>query len=119
MYLNVYMYLKTLILNHCNLNGETSMLLLNSKGSNNLKHININENEIADIGLVGITAFIKSSPKLEILELNGVGGNDMGFSTLINTVKGGGNIKEIHFRKNKISKKFILEKIKLQNQVLT
>ena len=99
--------LETLILNHCNLNGETSMLLLNSKGSNNLKHININENEIADIGLVGITAFIKSSPKLEILELNGVGGNDMGFSTLINTVKGGGNIKEIHFGKNKITKSSI------------
>ena len=80
------------------------MLLFNSKGSNTLKYININDNNIGDIGLVGITSFIKSSPKLEIFELSNVGGNDMGFSTLINCVKAVGNIKEVHFEKNKITK---------------
>ena len=96
--------LEKLILNNCKLNGETSMLLFNSKGSNTLKYININDNDIGDIGLVGITSFIKSSPKLEIFELDNVGGNDMGFSTLINCVKAVGNIKEVHFEKNKITK---------------
>ena len=96
--------LEKLILNKCNLNGETSMLLFNSKGSKTLKYININDNEIGDIGLVGITSFIKNSPKIEIFELAEVGGNDMGFSTLINCVKATGNIKEIHFEKNKITK---------------
>ena len=61
--------LEKLILNKCNLNGETSMLLFNSKGSKTLKYININDNEIVDIGLVGITSFIKNSPKIEIFEL--------------------------------------------------
>ena len=96
--------LETLILNNCKLNGETSMLLFNSRGAKTLKNININDNEIGDIGLVGLTAFIKNSPKIEIFELAGVGGNDMGFSTLINCVKISGNIKEIHFEKNKITK---------------
>ena len=96
--------LETLILNNCKLNGETSMLLFNSKGAKTLKNININDNEIRDIGLVGLTSFIKNSPKIEIFELAGVGGNDMGFSTLINCVKISGNIKEIHFEKNKITK---------------
>ena len=83
------------------------MLLFNSKGSNTLKYININDNDIGDIGLVGITSFIKSSPKLEIFDLAGVGGTDMGFSTLINCVKALGNKKELHFEKNKISKSSI------------
>ena len=96
--------LETLILNNCKLNGETSMLLFNSRGAKTLKNININDNEIGDIGLVGLTAFIKNSPKIEIFELAGVGGNDMGFSTLINCVKISGKIKEIHFEKNKITK---------------
>ena len=96
--------LEILILNNCKLNGETSMLLFNSRGTKTLKNININDNEIGDIGLVGLTSFIKNSPKIEIFELAGVGGNDMGFSTLINCVKIAGNIKEIHFEKNKITK---------------
>ena len=99
--------LEQLILNKCNLTGESTMLLLNSKGSNSLKHINLNENEIGDIGLVGITSFIKSSPKLEIFELIEVKGNDMGFTTLINCIKSTGNIKQVHFEKNKISKKSV------------
>ena len=96
--------LETLILNNCKLNGETSMLLFNSKGAKTLKTININDNEIGDIGLVGLTSFIKNSPKIEIFKLAGVGGKDMGFSTLVNCVKISGNIKEIYFEKNKITK---------------
>ena len=57
--------------------------------------------------MVGITSFIKNSPKIEIFELAGVGGNDMGFSTLINCVKISENMKEIHFERNKISKESI------------
>ena len=96
--------LEQLILNNCKLNGETSMLLFNSKGSKSLKHININDNDIGDIGLVGITSFIKNSPKIEKFELAGVNGGDMGFSTLINCVKASGNVKELHFGNNKITK---------------
>ena len=99
--------LEQLILNKCNLTGESTMLLLNSKGSSSLKHINLNEIEIGDIGLVGITSFIKSSPKLENFELVEVKGNDMGFTTLINCIKSTGNIKQVHFEKNKISKKSV------------
>ena len=96
--------LEQLILNNCKLNGETSMLLFNSKGSKSLKHININDNDIGDIGLVGITSFIKNSPKIEKFELAGVNGGDMGFSTLINCVKASGNVKELLFGNNKITK---------------
>ena len=96
--------LEQLILNNCKINGETSMLLFNSKGSKSLKHININDNDIGDIGLVGITSFIKNSPKIEKFELTGVNGGDMGFSTLINCVKASGNVKELHFGNNKITK---------------
>ena len=100
-------FLEKLILNNCKLNGETLNLLFNRKGSCGLKYININDNEIGDIGLVGISSFIKTSPKLEVFELCGVGGTDMGFSTLINCIKTVGNIKEIHFVKNTITKSSI------------
>ena len=107
--------LEKIILNKCNLNGESTMLLLNSKGSSSLKHINLNDNEIGDVGLVGLASFIKNSPKLEIFELSEVKGNDMGFATLINCVKSEGNIKEIHFERNKITKKSV-EIIKAANE---
>ena len=100
-------YLEKIILNNCKLNGETINLLFNRKGSSGLKYININDNEIGDIGLVGISSFIKSSPKLEIFELSGVGGTDMGFSTIVNCIKTAGNMKEIHFEKNIITKSSI------------
>ena len=99
--------IEELILNNCKLNGETSMLLFNSKGSKTLKHIDINDNEFGDIGLVGITSFLKNSPKIEKLDLAGVAGNDMGFLTLINSVKTAGNVKEIHFENNKVTKSSI------------
>ena len=96
--------LEKLILNNCHITGETCLLLFNSKGSNTLKYLNINDNDIGDVGLVGISGFIKNSHKLEVFELENVSGNDMGFSTLINWVKIVGNIKEIHFERNQITK---------------
>ena len=96
--------LEKLILNNCNIKGDTCLLLFNSKGSNTLKYLNINDNDIGDIGLVGFSAFIKNSHKLEVFELENVTGGDMGFSTLINCVKIVGNIKEIHFARNNITK---------------
>jgi Ran GTPase-activating protein (RanGAP) involved in mRNA processing and transport len=70
-----------------------------------LKHINISDNNIGDIGLVSIGAFIKNSKKLEIFELKNVGGGDMGFNSIVNTIHLNDNnkIKVIHFEKNIIS----------------
>ena len=96
--------LEKLLLNNCDLNGETSLLLFNSKGSSGLKYLDISGNTLGDIGLMGICPFIKNCPKLEIFELKEVGGNDMGFNTLINCVKSTTNIKEVHFENNKITK---------------
>ena len=96
--------LEKLLLKNCDLNGETSLLLFNSKGSSGLKYLDISSNTLGDIGLMGICPFIKNCPKLEIFELKEVGGNDMGFNTLINCVKSTTSIKEIHFENNKITK---------------
>ena len=96
--------LEKLLLNNCDLNGETSLLLFNSKGSSGLKYLDISGNTLGDIGLMGICPFVKNCPKLEIFELKEVGGNDMGFNTLINCVKSTNSIKEVHFENNKITK---------------
>ena len=96
--------LEKLLLNNCDLNGETSLLLFNSKGSSGLKYLDISGNTLGDIGLMGICPFVKNCPKLEIFELKEVGGNDMGFNTLINCVKNTNSIKEVHFENNKITK---------------
>ena len=97
--------LEELYMNKCNINGESLLFLFNGKGSQTLRHININENDIGDIGLVSIGAFIKASPKLEIFELKNCGGTDMGFNSIVNTVHINEkcNIKVIHYEKNKIS----------------
>ena len=96
--------LEKLNLSNCKLNGENIIFIFNSKGSKGLKHIILNNNEIGDLGLVGISGFIKNSPNLEILELINVEGNDMGFTTLINVVKNCEKLKKIFFGKNKLSK---------------
>ena len=96
--------LEKLNLSSCKLNGENIIFIFNSKGSKGLKHIILNNNEIGDLGLVGISGFIKNSPNLEILELINVEGNDMGFTTLINVVKNCEKLKKIFFGKNKLSK---------------
>ncbi len=56
--------LEKLIMNNCNINGESLLFLFNGKGSKTLKHININNNDIGDIGFVSIGAFLNNSPKL-------------------------------------------------------
>ena len=97
--------LEQLIMNNCNINGESLLFLFNGKGSQTLKHININGNDIGDIGLVSIGAFIKNSPKLEILELKKCGGTDMGFNSIVNTIhlNNKNSIKYVHYDKNEIS----------------
>ena len=97
--------LETLIMNECGLNDESLVFLFNGKGSQTLKHINISDNNIGDIGLVSIGAFIKNSKQLEIFELKNCGGGDMGFNSIINTIHLNDNnkIKVIHFEKNAIS----------------
>ena len=97
--------LEQLIMNNCGINGESLLFLFNGKGSQTLKHINISGNDIGDIGLVSIGAFIKNSPKLEIFELRNCGGTDMGFNSIVNTIhlNDKNSIKIIHYEKNKIS----------------
>ena len=97
--------LEVLIMNDCNINGESLLFLFNQKGSQTLKHINISGNNIGDIGLVSIGAFIKNSKNLEILEIKNCGGSDMGFNSIVNTIHRNDNnkIKEIHYEKNEIS----------------
>ena len=97
--------LEVLIMNDCNINGESLLFLFNQKGSQTLKHINISGNNIGDIGLVSIGAFIKNSKNLEILELKNCGGSDMGFNSIVNTIHRNDNnkIKVIHYEKNEIS----------------
>ena len=99
--------LEKLNLMNCKLNGENVLYIFSYKGSKGLKHIILNNNDIGDMGLIGIAGFIKNSPKLEILEFINVSGNDMGFKTLINCVKNSENLKTIHFEKNKINKEGI------------
>ena len=97
--------LEILIMNNCNINGESLLFLFNGKGSQTLRHININGNDIGDIGLVSIGAFIKASPKLEIFELKNCGGTDMGFNSIVNTIhlSDKSSINVIHYEKNQIS----------------
>ena len=96
--------LEELFMNNCNINGESLLFLFNGKGSQTLRHININGNDIGDIGLVSIGAFIKASPKLEIFELKNCGGTDMGFNSIVNTIhlSDKSSINVIHYEKNQI-----------------
>ena len=111
--------LETLIMNDCNINGESLLFLFNGKGSQTLKHINISNNNIGDIGLVSIGAFMKNSPKLEIFELKNCGGSDMGFNSIFNTIRSNdkNKIKFIHFEKNQISQ-VTYDILKKFNQIL-
>ena len=98
--------LETLRINECGINGESLLFLFNGKGSKPLKHINLNGNEFGDIGLVSLSAFMKSSPMLESIELENCGGTDMGFSNLVNTIKSNENskMKYVNFHKNTLTK---------------
>ena len=98
--------LETLRLNECGINGESLLFLFNGKGSKPIKHINLNGNQFGDIGLVSLSAFMKSSPLLESIELENCGGTDMGFNSLVNTIKGNENnkMKYVNFHKNNVTK---------------
>ena len=94
--------LETLRINECGINGENILPILNGKGSKTLKHINLNGNEIGDIGLVSISAFINKSPEIESIELENCGGTNMGFNNLVNMIQSNINckIKYVNFHKN-------------------
>ena len=94
--------LETLRINECGINGENILPILNGKGSKTLKHINLNGNEIGDIGLVSISAFINKSPEIESIELENCGGTNMGFNNLVNMLQSNINckIKYVNFHKN-------------------
>ena len=111
--------LETLIMNNCGINGETLLFLFNGKGSQTLKHINISDNNIGDIGLVSIGAFIKNSKQLEILEIKNCGGTEMGFNSVVNTIhlNDKNKIKTIHYEKNEISL-VTYEMLKKLNEIL-
>ena len=98
--------LETLRINECGINGESLLFLFNGKGSKPLKHINLNGNEFGDIGMVSLSAFMKSSPMLESIELENCGGTDMGFSNLVNTIQSSENskMKYVNFHKNAVTK---------------
>ena len=98
--------LETLRLNECGINGESLLFLFNGKGSKPLKHINLNGNEFGDIGLVSLSAFMKSSPLLESIELENCGGTDMGFNNIVNTIQSSENskMKYVNFHKNNVTK---------------
>ena len=94
--------LETLRINECGINGENILPILNGKGSKTLKHINLNGNDIGDIGLVSISAFINKSPEIESIELENCGGTNMGFNNLVNMIQSNINckIKYVNFHKN-------------------
>ena len=109
--------LEKLNLMNCKLNGQTITCIFSNKGSKGLKHLILNFNPLGDLGLIGISAFLKNSPKLEILELVSVSGNDMGFSNLINCIKVCESLKVVHFLRNKVTKTSI-DIIKNSNEEL-
>ena len=97
--------LETLRINECGINGENVLFIFNAKGSKTLKHINLNGNEIGDIGLVSISAFMKKSSEIESIELEKCGGSDMGFSSMVNMIQNNNNckIKYVNFHKNNLT----------------
>ena len=109
--------LEKLNLMNCKLNGQNITSILTNKGSKGLKHLILNFNALGDLGLIGFSSFLKNSPKLEILELVCINGNDIGFSNLLNCIKSCESIKIIHFERNKITKSSI-EVIKNTNEEL-
>ena len=74
-------------MNECGITGETLLFLFNAKGSKCIKKIFLNDNNFGDIGLVSISAFIKSSPEMEIVEVKNCGGTAMGLMNLANGIK--------------------------------
>ena len=92
-------------MNECGINGESLLFLFNAKGSKYLKNLQLNGNDFGDIGLVSLSAFIKTSPLLENIEVKKCKGTDMGFITLINSIKiiSNNNLKYINYKENNIT----------------
>ena len=97
--------LETLKMNECGISGETLLFLFNAKGSKCIKNIYLNNNNFGDIGIVSISAFVKNSPEMEILEVKKCGGTDMGFMNLANTIKvlQGNKLKKVNYLENNIT----------------
>ena len=105
-------------MNECGINGENVLFIFNAKGSKTLKHINLNGNDIGDIGLVSISAFMKNSPEIESIELENCLGTNMGFMSLVNMIQSNKSckIKYVNFHKNKLTKES-LDILYLNNEI--
>ena len=97
--------LETIKMNECGINGESLLFLFNAKGSKCLKNLHLNGNDFGDIGLVSVSAFIKTSPLLETIEVKKCKGTDMGFITLVNSLKILPNtrLKYVNYQENNIT----------------
>ena len=97
--------LETLKMCECGINPESLLFLFNAKGSKCLKTIILNGNDFGDIGLVSVSAFIKSSPLLENMEFKRCKGTDMGFITLVNSIKmlQNSKLKYVNYQENNIT----------------
>ena len=109
--------LEKLNLMNCKLNAQNITCILTNKGSKELKYLILNFNALGDLGIIGLNSFLKNSPKLEILELVSINGNDLGFSNLLNCIKSCESIKVVHFERNKLTKNSI-DVIKNSNEEL-
>ena len=97
--------LETLKLCDCGISPESLLFLFNAKGSKVLKNLFLNGNDFGDIGLVSVSAFIKSSPLLENIEIKKCKGTDMGFITLVNSIRilPNSKLKFINYQENNIT----------------
>jgi Ran GTPase-activating protein (RanGAP) involved in mRNA processing and transport len=97
--------LETIKLCECGINPESLLFLFNAKGSKCLKNLILNGNDFGDIGLVSVSAFIKSSPLLENVEVKKCKGTDMGFITLVNSIRilPNSKLKFVNYQENNIT----------------
>ena len=97
--------LETIKMSECGITPESLLFLFNGKGSKCLKNVIINGNDFGDIGLVSVSAFIKSSPLLETIEVKKCKGTDMGFITLVNSIRilPNSKLKMVNYQDNNIT----------------
>ena len=89
----------------CGISPESLLFLFNAKGSKCLKNLYLNGNDFGDIGLVSVSAFIKSSPLLECIEVKKCKGTDMGFITLVNSIRilPNSKLNSVNYQENNIT----------------
>ena len=97
--------LETLKMCECGISPESLLFLFNAKGSKCLKNLYLNGNDFGDIGLVSVSAFIKSSPLLECIEVKKCKGTDMGFITLVNSIRilPNSKLNSVNYQENNIT----------------